>query len=280
MARKKHKIYTGMDDKAFKDIFLNEKNRHLLTALLEAVLKEKIDHVVVENTELITDNAHVKSKRVDAFLTANIGLVNIEVNSKNNDYTKMRNTTYLFTIYNHTTKVGESYLNNKQVIQINFTFGMRINKPEFCYGLCDLNDSKYRLLSNFKIYEFNMTYLKKLWYTNSAYEIQKYKYIMMLFLKPKELEKISDDKIVRDYMDELIKWSEAFKGFSIDNWISPEEHAQKIIASERILAEEKGMKKGIKKTAKNLLQMGTPIEQVSKATSLSIKELKKLMETI
>ncbi len=114
-------------------------------------------------------------------------------------------------------------------------------------------------------------------------------------------------------MEELIKINEIFKDFKISEFISPEEDMRKIIESEKVLAREEGLKegreegleqgieqgivqgleqgiergieqgieqgmgKGIETVARNLLQMAIPIEQISKATLLSIEQLKKLV---
>lgn len=115
---------------------------------------------------------------------------------------------------------------------------------------------------------------------------------MMLFLKPDELEKISDNKIVRDYMDELIKINKVFKDFKISEFISPEEDMKKRIATVVNVVKEKGLEKGMQKgiqkgiqrgrkegmreVSNNLLKMEIPLEQISKATNLSIEELQSL----
>ena len=42
---------------------------------------------------------------------------------------------------------------------------------------------------------------------------------------------------------------------------------------------EKGMEKGIIKTAQNLIKMGMPIEQIAKATGLSEEEIEKIKKS-
>ena len=45
------KFYTCKYDRPFKEIFLNEKNKHLLKGLLETILKVKIDDIEIRPTE-------------------------------------------------------------------------------------------------------------------------------------------------------------------------------------------------------------------------------------
>ncbi len=307
------KFQTGMSDRAFKEVFLSKKNKHILKALLESILKEEINHIEVLNTELLTGNVHLRAKRVDAHILTDIGIITIEVNGKEDQYTKIRNTSFVFNIYNNLVKVGKDYTDKIRVIQINFSDGLRKEKKDSYYVLCNPLNTEDRRVENLEIYVINMNYYRNLWYTNSASEIEENKYIIMLLLKPEELKKISKDRIVRDYMEELIKINEIFKDFKISEFISPEEDMKKIIESEKVLAREEGLKegreegleqgieqgivqgleqgiergieqgieqgmgKGIETVARNLLQMAIPIEQISKATLLSIEQLKKLV---
>lgn len=309
MTKNKEKFKTGMSDRAFKEVFLNKKNTYLLKALLESVLKKTVNIMEVQNTELLTGNVHVRAKRVDANILTDIGIINIEINSKEDVYTKIRNAAYIFNIYNDLVKVGKDYTDRINVIQINFSDGLSQNKIDSCYYLCNPNNTKDIWIKNLEIYNINMNYYRKIWYTNSISEIEENKYIIMLLLTPEELEKISKDRIVRKYMDELIKINEIFKDFKFSEFISPEEDMKKIIESEKILAREKGMKQGVKQgmqrgmqrgiqegikkgkeqglkegsektkceIATNLLKLKLPIEQVSQLTSLSIEKLQKLV---
>lgn len=305
MKKNNEKFKTGMSDRAFKEIFLNQKNTYLLKVLLESVLKKTVNIIGVQNTELLTGNVHVRAKRVDANIWTDIGIINIEINSKEDVYTKIRNTAYIFNIYNDLVKVGKDYTDKINVIQINFSDGLSQKKKDSYYYLCNPNDTDDIRIKNLEIYDINMNYYRKIWYTNSASEIEENKYIIMLLLRPEELEKISKDRIVRKYMDELIKINEVFKDFKFSEFISPEEDMKKIIESEKTLAREKGMKSGMKQgmrqgiqqgikkgkeqglkegsektkceIATNLLKLKFPIEQVSQLTSLSIEKLQKLV---
>ena len=57
-------FYTCRNDRAFKEVFLNPNNSDLLKALLEFILKIKIDKLEIKKTELLSGNVNVKDKRV------------------------------------------------------------------------------------------------------------------------------------------------------------------------------------------------------------------------
>ena len=48
------KFYTCRNDRAFKEVFLNPNNSDLLKALLEFILKIKIDKLEIKKTELLS----------------------------------------------------------------------------------------------------------------------------------------------------------------------------------------------------------------------------------
>ena len=62
------KFYSCRYDRTFKEVFLNSKNEDLLKALLEDILKVKIEIKKILPTELIVGNNIIKSKRVDALI--------------------------------------------------------------------------------------------------------------------------------------------------------------------------------------------------------------------
>ena len=95
------KFYTCKYDRAFKKVFLNNKNKMLLRALLESILKFEIYDIEIENNERNTGSLNVKRKYLDAILNTNIVKVEIEVNSTMKRYLHPRNMSYLCDVYSH-----------------------------------------------------------------------------------------------------------------------------------------------------------------------------------
>ncbi len=282
------KYYTCRYDRVFKDVFLDPKDDSLLKGLLESILKVKINHITLQNTELREGSAYLRRKNLDALLDTNEGIINIEINTSTDHYINTRNYAYLSRIYvNHTLK-GDNYNEKEKFIQINFSYNL--NDTEY-YRIYHVQDEKKKTyIHNLEIYEFNMDKYVKLWYTEDKEKIEENKYLIMMDLPKKELEKFSlKDKVVSKYMNKLNRINEdpAFL-----NIIDYEQDNKMIMNSikeqymEEGLAEgrqkgltegrQKGLTEGVLTVAKKMLKSGVSLEEISKYTDLPIDKLKEL----
>lgn len=277
------KFYTCRYDRPFKEIFLNEKNKEILKCLLESIIKEKIKKIEIKPTERTSENIKIKKKIFDALLETETKKIGIEVNSNIKDYVHPRNMAYICDMYASHTLVGEKYNENIDIIQINLTYGM---KDEKAYRIYEIQDKEKRYVSNFKIYEINMDYYKKIWYSKNEKEIEKNKYIIMLDLELEELEKLSNtNKVVNTYMGEIKKLNGEIV---FREYMSKEEDARKIYNTEMEEATNKGFSKGINEgidkgkqernieIANEMLKEKMDINLISKITGVSIDEINKL----
>lgn len=220
---------------------------------------------------------------MDVLLDTNIGKIEIEMNATNPSYLHTRNMAYICDTYSHYTMVGEDYLEDVRIIQINFTYGLK-NEKEIVrkYYMQDKTEKKY--VKNMMIIEYNMDRIKNIWYSKNEKEIEKYRYLIMLDLEPVELEKLGKkDRLVKEYkmIVEMVNNDPNFK-----RRISEEEDRRKCFNSEISLAEKRGINKGLQKgkneqaieTAKNLILEGISSDIISKCTRISIEEIEKLKE--
>lgn len=95
---------------------LNEKNKDILTKLLEHILKVKITNIEINNIERNSRNIKIKRKHLDALLTTNEGKIGIEVNANNKSYVHPRNFAYICDTYASHTLVGEIYNEDIKII--------------------------------------------------------------------------------------------------------------------------------------------------------------------
>ena len=277
-------FYTCKNDRAFKEVFLKPDNSDLLKALLEFILKIKIDKLEIKKTELLSGNVNIKDKRVDAIVHTGNKKIEIEINSQNKDYLHTRSTAYICNIYQSNASVGDTYNEDTDIIQVNLTWGLGRNNDEMkIYKI--MNEKGELYVKNFIIYEINMDYYDKIWYSKNEEEIKKNQYMIMLDLDKKELKNMPKDKIVDKYITNvtIVNNDPEFQ-----KYMSEEEDKKKIQNSLLSEAKEEGISQGIsqgytsgindgiKQTAKNLLSMNMPIEDISKATGLSIEEINKL----
>ena len=132
-------------------------------------------------------------------------------------------------------------------------------------------------VKNFKIYEINMDYYKKIWYDKNKEEINKNKYIVMLDLNKEELRKMPKDNIVDKYINKVTIVND---NPEFQEYMSKEEDERKTKNSLLTEARKEGIEEGIStrnlEIAKNLILMGMSVEDIEKATSLSIEEINKL----
>ena len=277
-------FYTCRNDRAFKEVFLKPDNSDLLKALLEFILKIKIDKLEIKKTELLSGNVNVKDKRVDAIVHTGNKKIEIEINSQNKDYLHTRSTAYICNIYQSNANVGDTYNEDTDIIQVNLTWGLGRNNDEMkIYKI--MNEKGELYVKNFIIYEINMDYYDKIWYSKNEEEIKKNQYMIMLDLDKKELKNMPKDKIVDKYITNVTIVNDDPE---FQKYMSEEEDKRKIQNSLLSEAKEEGISQGIsqgytsgindgiKQTAKNLLSMNMPIEDISKATGLSIEEIKKI----
>ena len=281
-------FYTCRNDRAFKEVFLKPDNSDLLKALLEFILKIKIDKLEIKKTELLSGNVNIKDKRVDAIVHTGNKKIEIEINSQNKDYLHTRSTAYICNIYQSNASVGDTYNEDTDIIQVNLTWGLGRNNDEMkIYKI--MNEKGELYVKNFIIYEINMDYYDKIWYSKNEDEIKKNLYMIMLDLDKKELKNMPKDKIVDKYITNVTIVNDDPE---FQKYMSEEEDKRKIQNSLLSEAKEEGISQGYtsgindgiskgenKKSieiAKNMLKKNMSIEDISDITGLSIEEINKL----
>ena len=279
------KYYTCRNDKAFKYLFLDETNKHILKELLESILQEKITNITLLPTERIENTLKTRNKTVDALVEINDEIIEIEINSTDYIGLRPRNMAYISNIYSSYTEKGNEYTEDELILQINLTYEMmyKKNKEEIDnkkireYYMQDEDGKRY--VKNLKIIEINMDYFVNLWYTKNKSEIEKYKYLIMLDLKEEDLKKLSkEDRVVEEYMDKLngLNKDPIFKKLMTD-----EEDRKKYENTIRRNAKEEGINERNIEIAKKLLSKGIySKEEISDITGLSVEEISKIKEEI
>ena len=269
-------FYTCRYDAAFKEVFMKEENKDLLICLLEKILDLKIKEIKYLNLERNVLNVHVKRKHFDLFLDTDIGKIQVEINSYYSDYIPVRNTSYICNTYTSYTSRGDKYDPNINIIQINFSYGLKKDKLFSRYYIQDEDGNKY--VSNFLIIELNMDKYMEFWYNKDEKEINEYIEYIMLDLGEKDLRNVSKGNgVVKKYMEELVKVNE---DADFLNFISVEKDNMMIENSIRDEGIRKGLEQGTEQSkneiAKNMLKENMDISLISKLTGLSNEQINKL----
>ena len=125
----KEKFYKLANDRVFKIMFCDQRNKKLLIKLLEKCLNVTITDLKYLTTEKYTDVVNKKDMRLDCLVETNVGKIEIEMNSFLKGYIRPRNFSYLCKTYSEHYEVTDDYSEDVDVIQINFTNGLGASRP-------------------------------------------------------------------------------------------------------------------------------------------------------
>ena len=204
------------------------------------------------------------------------GKIEVEVNTYYNDYVRVRNFSFITSIHNNQVTVGEKYNEDTDIIQINLNYGVKDIEYKRIYKIRDEIGQEY--IKNFYIYEINMEKLKEIWYDKNELEIEKNKYLLMLDMEINDLKKLSEDRVVKEYMEKIEKLNE---DSIFINWITKEKDEQMIKNTQLYRATQEGINIGINQgfqqrnmeIAKNLLNKNMSVEDIMDITGLTREEI-------
>ena len=130
---------------------------------------------------------------------------------------------------------------------------------------------------NFKIVEWNMDKVLNYWYAKDEVNIQKFKYLIMLDLNEEDLAKLSSDRKVMKFMNDVKKVNKDPDFFS---YMTKEEDEEKCHNTELKEAMDTGIDIGKKEknieVAKIMLKKHIPMKDIIEITELTEEEIEKL----
>ena len=269
-----NKFYTAKNDNVFKAIFCDKKDTFLLKTLIERCLKTKIELIEIHSPEKIKENIYAKGQRLDVLVKADNKLINIEVNSGYYEALHRKSFGYIGGKYSEEVKVGESYLDMGDIIQINFTWELPKKYPILGeYPSIDVKTG-IQFVDNFNIYEYNMDKIKELWYSGD----KEYEFLAIFDFDKEELKKVG---IGDKYMTEFKKKVESLNNNKrYKEFLSAEEDMRKTNNTFKEIGRREGAEIGAleekRHIAKNLLKEKVDMKIISKSTGLSLDEIEKL----
>lgn len=165
------KYYTCKNDKCFKCLFLNPLNQDLLTLLIRESTDLVFKNITYSNIEKNV-NMYIRRKYLDLNLDSSEAIIGIEVNGYDRKYIKPRNTSFICDSYSNHTLVNNEYTEEKQIIQINYTYGVKSKVPIKKYKILNTDRSDNKpFVKNFIIYEVYMEYIMKFWYNRNKQDV-------------------------------------------------------------------------------------------------------------
>ena len=268
---------TLMHDVIFKETFADKDNRKQLEKLLELILEypqgylnNKLD--VHYESPLKKENVHQKNVRGDIVVEFGDTTINIEAYTNFNMDSLDKSLYYVMRIQASKLDIGDGYHKLGKTIQINFVEKSRLNLGEELVTNFYLTSEKNLDIKIFtdkfcvKIVQIDKA--RELGYTNN--ELERW----LKFIAAKSSNERADIAKGDELLVELNEW--------IHKYVADDKMQEELNKWDLEIAENKGYEQGVEQRnveiAKNLLNMNMSIDDISKATNLSIEEIKALKE--
>lgn len=261
------------NDIIFQAFFSRKGNEEYLIDFLNALLKIEIKQIEIrEEVNLERLSKREKGGRLDLQAKLNNGIiVNIELQLRNNRNIEERTTYYSEKVISRETERGTDYKNIKQVIMINILDYEMLGFDEYVSETAIVLDKhrEYEVLNGIKWYFIELPKLRK---KNPDMNEKLNQWLIFIDNYDKELVRLAEKKnktiekakIEMRYLTgqaELRRLAELEEKWEMD------------YNSGMSSAKEEGKKEEKIKTAKKLLEINMPIQQIIEITELTEEEI-------
>ena len=273
---RKKEVIPGTFDAVFKAVLTEEKE--VLAEIIELVIgipkEEVIKNGVIINSEYVRENIIETDKKSDLLISIVDNVINLEMDRRYYSGSNKKNNKYIHKIVNH--------YNPKNTVQICFTSykegeelkGEKKSIRKYMFQDSDGNVEDYGL----EKYKIDLEYIENKYYNNDELTRREKIFLMFKESNREKLKEISKgDKIMDKIYKRLDKLSE---DEALSLLYDEKEREEEKKQAEIEYAEEHGLNKGIKQTAKNMLERNMNIDVVAEITGLSLEEVIKLKEDI
>ena len=273
---RKKEVIPGTFDAVFKAVLTEEKE--VLAEIIELVIgipkEDVIKNGVIINSEYVRENIIETDKKSDLLISIGDNVINLEMDRRYYSGSNKKNNKYIHKIVNH--------YNPKNTVQICFTSykegeelkGEKKSIRKYMFQDSDGNVEDYGL----EKYKIDLEYIENKYYNNDDLTRREKIFLMFKESNREKLKEISKgDKIMDKIYKRLDKLSE---DEALSLLYDAKEREEEKKQAEIEYAEEHGLNKGIKQTAKNMLERNMNIDVVAEITGLSLEEVIKLKEDI
>ena len=177
---------------------------------------------------------------------------------------------------------GESYLEEKKIIQINFDMFTKFDERKIIKFM--IMDTERHIIEdpNYEKYHVNLDLINKLYYNKNELSKEDRELLLLTMEDVRDIEDIvRDDDTMKKAKEKLENLSEDAElvGMYDKEIVDRKVNNTKLLYAEKV-AKEQGIKEGIDKTKKemviNMLKENIDIKTISKVTGMSEKEILKL----
>ena len=273
---------TLRNDYAFKRVFGVEENKDVLQDLLECILDippENIAGLELLDKELHKDSISDKTGVLDVKLRLkNNTIIDIEIQNRWNSEFVQRTIFYWAKMYTENLKTNEVYTKLPKCITINIV-GESFNLNSLIHSEYNVVEKHIndRLSDELEIHFLNLAKVKEQQESFEQDEKKKKLYNWLKFIKtdnPEVRKMLAQESPMMTKANATINIMEMSPK---EKWLYENrmkyEHDK---ASWKHVGYQEGVHQNKLETAKNLLAMNFPIENIAQATGLSLEEIKKL----
>ena len=295
---KKDKVIPATFDPVFKALLTSEECREYLADLIHIVTKipkkDIINNIVIKNSEHMNNKAKEKRKISDLIVDVLNNWINLEINKEYYEGLFSKNNAYQHKIASEQFLSGESYLEEKKIIQINFDMFTKFDERKIIKFM--IMDTERHIIedANYEKYHVNLDLINKLYYNKNELSKEDRELLLLTMEDVREIEKIvEDDDTMKKAKEKLVDLSEDTElvGMYDKEIVERKVNNTKLISARNEGIKEgmkkgkeqgikEGLKQGIDKTKKdtviNMLKENIDIKTISKVTGMSENEILKL----
>ena len=279
---KKDKVIPATFDPVFKALLTSEECREYLADLIHIVTKipkkDIINNIVIKNSEHMNNNANEKRKISDLIVDVLNNRINLEMNKEYYEGLFSKNNAYQHKIASEQFLSGESYIEEKKIIQINFDMFTKFDERKIIKFM--IMDTERHIIEdpNYEKYHVNLDLINKLYYNKNELSKEDRELLLLTMEDVRDIEDIvRDDDTMKKAKEKLVDLSEDTE---LVGMYDKEIVDRKVNNTKLISAKNEGIKEGIDKTKKemviNMLKENIDIKTISKVTGMSEKEILKL----
>ena len=285
---KKDKVIPATFDPVFKALLTSEECREYLADLIHIVTKipkkDIVDNIVIKNSEHMNNNANEKRKISDLIVDVLNNRINLEMNKEYYEGLFSKNNAYQHKIASEQFLSGESYLEEKKIIQINFDMFTKFDERKIIKFM--IMDTERHIIedANYEKYHVNLDLINKLYYNKNELSKEDRELLLLTMEDVRDIEKIvEDDDTMKKAKEKLVDLSEDTElvGMYDKEIVDRKVNNTKLLYAEKV-GMERGMKKGIEQNKKdiviNMLKENIDIKIISKVVGIAEDEILKYKE--
>jgi len=280
----KQTIIPATFDPIFKTLLTSEECRDYLADIISYITKipreDIINNIIIKNNELMKNKVYEKKKTTDLIIDILNCRINLEMNKEYYDGVFSKNNSYQHKIAAEQFLVGQNYIEEKKIIQINFdVFTTRFDeRPIIKFMIIDVERNILET-ENYEKYHVNLDLIEKMNYNKEKLRREEKELLLLTMDNIDEINSlVKGDSTMEKVRDKIIQLSEDEELVGV---YDKEIVDMKIRNSMIMTAQKEGLEQGIQQgsnqekinIAKNLLSMKLNIQDISKATGLTIGEI-------